>query len=302
MKTVIIFGGSGYVGRNIVRRLAKKGNKIIIPYHSSANEPKLRLLGKLGQITVFKFNNIEDPRVTNALKNADIIINLKTMWDQKRLSFSEGIFEFNKGLIDFISSFDKKKMFIFFSGIGLDPEISSKRSNAISNSEEYIQQNVLNYVIVRPGIIIGSGDKFVTSLVPLIKYFFVVPLFGKGMSKFQPVYVDDIAKAVEKILDNTSRQDIFELVGPEIFTYREFYSFIANSMNLRRIYFHVPFFLLKIGVFFLNLLSINILNQEQLKLFQNDNLPRKTGKNFTELNFKPQSIKEIMKLYIKNIG
>ena len=81
MKTVIIFGGSGYVGRHIVRRLAKKGNKIIIPYQSSANEPKLRLLGNLGQITVFKFNNIEDPRIINSLKNADIIINLKTIWD-----------------------------------------------------------------------------------------------------------------------------------------------------------------------------------------------------------------------------
>ena len=116
MKTVIIFGGSGYVGRHIVRRLAKKGNKIIIPYQSSANEPKLRLLGNLGQITVFKFNNIEDPRIINSLKNADIIINLKTIWDQKRLSFSEGIFHFNKSLISYINTFDKNKMFIFFSG------------------------------------------------------------------------------------------------------------------------------------------------------------------------------------------
>ena len=124
-------------------------------------------------------------------------------------------------------------------------------------------------------------------------------MFGTGESKFQPVYVDDIAKAVEKISIKASRQDIFELVGPDIFTYREFYSFIVKSMNLRRIYLRIPFFLAKIGVFFLNFLSINILNQEQLKLFQNDNLPSKTRKNFTELNFEPQSIKEIIKLYTK---
>ena len=109
MKTVVIFGGSGFVGQHIVRRLAKKGHKIIIPYQTSTNEAKLRLLGSLGQIIPLYFKDLQDSIITEALKESEIIINLKTLWDEKKITFDKGIYKFNTNLADILNRNDAKK-------------------------------------------------------------------------------------------------------------------------------------------------------------------------------------------------
>ena len=102
MKTVVIFGGSGFVGRHIIRRLAKKGYKLIIPYQILPDLPKLRILGNVGQIIPIRFKNLEDDIIIKSINNADAIINLKTIWDEGNISFENGILKFNRELIDII--------------------------------------------------------------------------------------------------------------------------------------------------------------------------------------------------------
>ena len=124
--------------------------------------------------------------------------------------------------------------FIYFSGLGVDDKIDSNRSKAIVKSEKYIQNNIAKSVIIRPGIIIGGGDKFLKSLIPLFKISFFIPIFGNGLSKFQPVFIDDVSKAINEIIQNNKfDQNIYEFVGPNIFTYQEFrrYAFISGSLS-----------------------------------------------------------------------
>ena len=105
METVVIFGGAGFVGSHIIRRIAKKGYKVIVPYQSQANEPKIRLLGSFGQITPFKYNNLDDESVIDSIKRADLIFNLKTLWKNKPISYEEGILNFNIRIIDISADF-----------------------------------------------------------------------------------------------------------------------------------------------------------------------------------------------------
>ena len=197
MKTVVIFGGSGFVGSHIIRRLAKKGYKLIIPYQILPDLPKLRILGNVGQIIPIRFKNLEEEVIIKSIKNADAIINLKTIWDQENITYENGILKFNHKLIDIIKKNNTLTHYIFFSGLGVDESSLSQRIKIIAKSENYILSNFNNSIIVRPGIILGGNDNFLGRLIPIMKFSPFIPLFGGGDSNIQPVFIDDVAKALD---------------------------------------------------------------------------------------------------------
>ena len=250
MKTVVIFGGSGYTGQYIIRRLAKKGYLIIVPHQTLTNAAKLRLYGNVGQIIPLKFKKLSDDRIRKIIHGADIVINLKTIWREKKLySYKKNILNFNIQIVDLINKIDKNIAFIFFSGLGVTKQSPSKRVNYIARTEDYILNNIKNALIVRPGVIIGEGDQFLGKLLPIFKLSFIIPLFGNGEAKLQPVFVDDIAKAIEISLETGIKdKNLYELVGPEIFTYKNLYHFISKCIGLRRKVIPIPFKLMKILV------------------------------------------------------
>tara|TARA_B110000196_G_scaffold189431_1_gene162208 strand:+ start:1173 stop:2084 length:912 start_codon:yes stop_codon:yes gene_type:complete len=303
MKTVVIFGGSGFVGRHIIRRIAKNGHKIIISHQSKVNEARLRLLGITGQVIPINFNHLYEDRLSNLIDNSDVVINLKTLWDQKRISFEKGIFDFNVNLVNLIKKTKKNTQFIYFSGIGIDEKNDSERSKAILQSEKYIQKNLINSIIIRPGVIIGGGDQFLKSLTSLFKMTFFVPLLGNGLSKFQPVFIDDVSMAINTIIESDLlKHYIYEIVGSDIFTYKEFYNYLAMCMNKTRVFVPVPFQLAKIAVSIMEKISFSPLSSEQLKLFERDNISSNNHKKLEDLKIFPQDIREITKKIIeKNI-
>ena len=300
MKTVIIFGGSGFVGKHIIRRIAKNGYKVIVPHQRYINEAKLRLLGDTGQIIPLYFKSLGDKRISNLIFRADVIINLKTLWDEKKISFSKGIFDFNVDLVKMIKEIKKTNQYIYFSGIGIDKKSDSKRSRIIFKTEKYIQENLINSVILRPGVVIGGGDQFLKSLLPIFKISFFIPLFGNGLSKFQPVFIDDISLAVNKILElKLLGNHLFELVGKNVFSYREFYEYLANCLNKKKVFVPIPFGIISKMIAIMEITPFSPLSSEQLKLFNSDNLSNKNNKNFSNLDINPQDLKEIIKKIIK---
>jgi len=297
MKTVIIFGGFGFVGRHIIRRLARFGYKIIVPYQRNYDEAKIRFIGNVGQIIPIKFDDISNKIITNSIKNADIVINLKTIWDQKYSSFEREIYDFNKYLIKLIK---KDKIFIFFSGLGIEENLNSIRLTTISKTEQYIKDSSENYSIIRPGIILGGGDIFIERIIKILKLSIIMPLFGFKEKKFQPAYVDDVAKAIEKIaVNNILGKHIYELFSPNIYTYRQFYAKICNILGFKRLIMPIPFLLIKIIVIIFSKTPLNFLTLEQLNLFKFDSLPSKKYKNFENLGVKPQELNTLLKIFVK---
>jgi len=215
MKTVVIFGGSGFIGQHIIRRIAKIGYRIIIPHQQQTNEAKLRLLGVIGQIIPLRFRSFNETIIQRQLQKANVVINLKTLWDEKKISFKDGIFNFNKQLVNVLVKMNNNKQFIYFSGLDSDAKECSKRSEMIFRSENYIQKYLSNSIIIKPGVIVGGGDRFMKALLPLFKISFFIPLFGSGKAKFQPVFIDDISIAVNKIIiESLKGKHTFEFVGP----------------------------------------------------------------------------------------
>ena len=102
MKSIVIFGGAGFVGKHLIRRLVKCGYRIIVPYQKSTSEEKLRLLGNTGQIIPYYFKNLKDKKIKTILKQANVCINLKTSWSSKKTTFNQTIFEFNEELLNIL--------------------------------------------------------------------------------------------------------------------------------------------------------------------------------------------------------
>ena len=301
MKSIVIFGGSGFVGKHILRRLAKNGYKIIVPYQKSIQEAKIRLLGVTGQIIPFRYTTLNDKRLQSILMNTDICINLKTTYDQKKGPFNEIIFNFNKKLIKILKSNKDLKQFVFFSGLGVDTDKNSQRSIAIHKTEKEAFKMIDNTSIIRPGVIIGGGDVFLKRLLPIFKMSFFVPLFGDGTIKFQPVFIDDVSLAVEKIINNQIKgKNIYELAGPRILEYKDYYNYISKCLNRTRVLVPVPLNLMKIIISFAEKTPFSPLTSEQLLLFEKDNILQNIDKSFKNLDINPQDTLQITKNIIEN--
>ncbi len=301
MKSIVIFGGAGFVGKHLIRRLAKNGYKIIVPYQKSIQEAKLRLLGATGQIIPFRYLSLNDKRLQSILKNADICINLKTTYDKKRGSYNETIYKFSQKLLKILKSNKELTQYIFFSGLGADIDKNSSRSIAVFKSEKEAFKIIDNATIIRPGIIIGGGDVFLKRLLPIFKISFFVPLFGNGLTKFQPVFIDDVSLAVEKIINNKIKgKNIYELAGPRILSYKDFYNHISKFLNKTRVFVPVPINLMKPLISIAEKTPFSPLTSEQLLLFEKDNIAQNIDKSFNNLDINPQDTLQITKKIIEN--
>ncbi len=294
MKSIIIFGGSGYIGKNLIRVFAKKGYKIIIPYQRQTNEANLRLLGSIGQIIPFHFTSLKNSKLLSLLNDVDICINLKTSWDSNKSNLSKSIFDFNKNLISSIKSSPIKK-FIFFSGLGTENR-STFRNEIINKTEKLISSELENSIIIRPSVILGNGDQFLSGLIPIFKMSFFIPLFGDGSKKFQPVLIEDVVNFVSNaIVDVKVNKKSFDLAGPDIFSYMEFYEEIARIIDKKRVFVPVPFPLIRPVVSIGQIFPFFPINSEQLSLFETDNILKSSETGFEHYKISPKRVVSAIK-------
>ena len=193
--------------------------------------------------------------------------------------------------MEIIKKNNKTSKLIYFSGIGIDKQSDSKRSDAIFQSELYIQNNLLNSVVIRPGVILGGEDQFLNGLFPLFKFSFFIPLFGDGLTKFQPVYVKDVAKAVYVVINNNSHiGQTYNLGGAEIISFKEIIDFVLLKIRKKRIYIYLSFPLAKLIAIFFSIFPSAPITLDQVRLLEKDNIIPEEGKGFKELGIKPTSL------------
>ncbi len=290
MKSIIIFGGSGYVGKNLIRSFAKKGYKIIVPYQRQINEANLRLLGSIGQIIPFHFTSLKNSKLLSILNSSEVCINLKTSWESKESILKDSIFTFNSELIGIIKGSSSIKKFIFFSGLGAEKGLTL-RNETISKTEKLIIKELESSIIIKSSVILGNGDQFLSGLLPLFKMSFFIPLFGDGSKKFQPVWIEDVAKFILTLIEKPNiNERLFELGGPEIFTYKEFYVQIADLINKKKVFVPVPMPIIKLIVRIVEKTPFSPINLEQLSLFESDNILKNNISGFDYSKILPKNI------------
>ena len=290
MKSIIIFGGAGYIGKHLIRKFSKDGYKVIVPYQKQIKEANLRLFGAVGQIIPFHFNSLKNEKLLTLLNNADFCINLKTSWSSNKSELKRSILDFNTELIEQIKFSSSIKRFVFFSGLGTEQR-STYRNEIISKTEDLVIKNLHKSVVIRPSVILGNNDQFLSNLLPIFKMSFFIPLFGNGSKKFQPVLIDDIVEFVAKTIERSKiGKQLYELAGPDIFTYREFYNLIADAMNKKRVLVPTPMPILKPVVGIAEKLPFFPINSEQLSLFETDNTLSGNESGFSHHEISPKRV------------
>tara|TARA_Y100000815_G_scaffold117541_1_gene106092 strand:- start:240 stop:1166 length:927 start_codon:yes stop_codon:yes gene_type:complete len=295
---VTVFGGTGFLGRHLIKHLCNQECIIKVPTRNPAKGYFLQPLGDVGQINLIKFDLSDNRKLENLIEDSDIIINLiGILFEKKRNDFINLHYNFVKRLVDNINL--NKKNFIQISALGVNRYKNSLYSRSKFNAEEYIQKNSKKFSIIRPGLIFGPEDNFFCKFAKMSLFSPFLPLIMGGETKFQPVYVEDVCKGIMKILNKNITNQIFEFGGPDIFTFKELLQILLKTINRKKLLIYIPKIVAIIMAKFFQVLPNPLLTEDQIKLLENNNIILNTDYTFKYLDINPVSLELILPDYLK---
>ena len=299
-KTITVFGGTGFVGRNLISKLAKKGFKIIVPTRNPYLHGHLKPLGEPGQIQITKFNFSDLDNLTNLVKDSECVVNcIGILYENKGQTFNNLHHMFPKFLSSILNK-EITKRFIHISALGVNEESNSLYIKSKLSGEKAVTKNFENSIILRPSIIFGVDDNFFNLFNKLINLFPVIPLVG-SQSKFQPCYVGDVSDAIINIIDSYKISNgIYELGGPNVYSFKELIEALLKQLNKKRLIIELPEFVAKMQARLMQLFSKPLLTIDQIEILKSDNINTGSFSSFSQLNIQPHSVEMILPNYIFN--
>ena len=299
-KTITVFGGTGFVGRNLISKLAKKGFKIIVPTRNPYLHGYLKPLGEPGQIEVIKFHFSDLDHMKSLIQDSEYVINcIGILYESKDQTFNNLHHLFPKFLSSVLNK-EVTKRFIHISALGVNEESRSLYIKSKLSGEKAVIENFNNSIILRPSIIFGVDDNFFNLFNKLINLLPVIPLVG-AHSKFQPCYVGDISDAIINIIDNHKiNNGIYELGGPNIYSFKELIEVLLKQLNKKRLIIELPEFVAGIQARIMQLFPKPLLTVDQIEILKSDNVCTGSIPSFNNLDVQPLSIETILPNYMFN--
>ena len=298
-KVACIFGASGFIGRHLIRRLTKKDFRIIVATRSPYLHGYLKPLGNPGQIDLEKINLFDEERLRTLIKNSDVVINLVgILHETKKQKFEDVHAKFPDLLSKLCSELNVKKL-VHISALGINETVRSQYMQSKLKGEKSILNNFKRSVILRPSIIFGPEDKFFNRFASLAEFFPALPLIGGGLTYFQPIYVGDVAKSIVTILEKEEiNKNIYELGGPQTFTFKELMEILLKQIKKKRLLFPIPWGLAKFQARILQILPNPLLTIDQVEMLKYDNIVTNKYPTLKNLEINPKTIESILPDYI----
>ncbi len=239
---VTVFGGSGFVGSQIVRALAREGYRIRVAVRNPGRGYRLPMLGDVGQIEVFQANIRDANSVDRALDRARFCINaVAVLYESGRQSF-EALHVMGARTVALAAAAHGVERFVQISAIGADAGSPAKYARTKAAGETIAREIIPGAVVIRPSVVFGPADAFFNRFAAMALTSPALPLIGGGQTRFQPVYVGDVAAAVAKALsDPAAAGQTYELGGPTVYTFRELMELLLAQIGRRRLLLPVPF-------------------------------------------------------------
>ena len=302
-KIVTIFGGTGFVGRYIVARLAKLGAIIRVATRTPASAYFLKTYGGVGQISgiACSYQSIDD--IEKCVMGSDAVINcLGILFENSKQKFDT----VHRDYADKISQAAARAgvhSLIHISALGCD-QSQSQYAKTKRAGEEIVLKNFPRATILRPSVIFGAEDNFFNMFAKLSLIAPALPLINGGHTKFQPVFVGDVADAVVECLvrdkggTNSPNGKIYELGGPEILSFKALLETLAHYTGRRKPLINLPTPIARVQAAFLSLMPTPLLTQDQITSLETDNIVSKQAQTFKDLNITPTSLDEILPTYL----
>jgi len=298
-KSITIFGASGFIGRHLIRRLTKKDFRIIVATRSPYLHGYLKPLGNPGQIDLEKINLFDEERLRILLKSSDIVVNLVGILYQTRAQKFENIHAKFPDLLSKLCSELNIEKLVHVSALGIKEEVNSIYMQSKLKGEKNILKNFKNSVILRPSIVFGPEDKFFNQFASLAEFLPALPLIGGGKTKFQPVYVGDVAKSIVAILEKEEiDNNIYEIGGPEIFTFKELLQILLREIKKKRWLIPIGFKMAKFQAKIFQLFPKPLLTPDQVEMLKYNNIVTGKYPTLRDLNINSMTINSMLPKYI----
>lgn len=269
---VTVLGGTGFVGRVLVKHLARAGYVVNVVSRTPAQAGDLRVLGPVGKVVLSRGNIRDIDSIKPYLKASFAVIDLVgIMHESGQQKFTVIHAQAAENLAKAAHAAGVEK-FIFMSALGVDKASDSRYARSKLNGEKAVMAAFPGAVVVRPSIIFGMGDGFFGRFSRMAKISPALPLIDDGETKFQPVYVEDVAEAFVKILGEECPKKLYELGGPKIYSFQELLELMLAEMHKERLLLPLPFPVAKLLAFFLQLLPCPPLTLDQVRLLEYDNI------------------------------
>lgn len=295
-----IFGGTGFIGRYVVERLADRGARILIISRSPRSHGvHLQPLGAVGQIVVQSADLSSETALRRAVAGASGVINLiGILYENGRQQFAE-VHGALPGRITAAASAEGVPRLVHISAIGADAASASAYARSKAEGERRVREAFPGATILRSSIVIGPEDSFFNRFAALARLLPALPLIGGGRTRFQPVYVGDVAQAVVAALERDDCQGrTYELGGPQTYTFAELMRYMLNVVGRRRLLIDVPFGLAHLQARLLELLPEPPLTRDQVELLKHDNIVAPGTPDLEALGITPTPIELIVPQYL----
>jgi NADH dehydrogenase len=304
-KLVTIYGGSGFVGRYIARRMAREGWRVRVAVRRPNEALFVRPYGVVGQVEPVFCNIRDDASVRAAMAGADAVVNCVGTFDRGGPNNFDAVQHEGAGRIARIAAEAGVERLVHISAIGADPQGMSLYAQSKARGEEAVLGQFPRAVILRPSIVFGPEDQFFNRFAAMARLGPVLPL-AAAETRFQPVYVDDVAKAAEMGVLGTARPGIYELGGPDVASFRELMAQMLKVIHRRRLILNLPFWVARVMAtaldlaqgLTLGLFTNRILTRDQLKSLRQDNVVAKGAKGLDTLGIEPTALEAVLPDYL----
>ncbi len=319
MARITVFGGSGFIGRHLVRRLAAKGWEIRVAVRDLESALTLKPAGDVGQIVPWCCDITRPDHVAAAVAAADAVVNLVgVLFETGRNSF-ENLHALGPQTIAQAAATAGVKSFVHMSAMGADSASQSAYARSKAAGEVAVKTAFPKAVILRPSVLFGPEDGFFNLFAGLSRFTPVLPVFGcpmvpkmektesgfklnfygDGGTRFQPVYVGDVADAIMVSLETAAAQgQLYELAGPTVYSFKQLMEMLLRYTNRKRMLVPIPFFVAEFYALFLQLMPKPLLTRDQVILMKTDNIMAKGAKGLADLGLRPTTAESILPTYL----
>ena len=272
-KNCLIFGGSGQIGRHLIRKLTKNNYRVTVVtrnIHQKAHIIKTQ--GNAGYIEIVEANIFDENKIRKLVQNCDICINLIGILYEKRGSSFKNIHTIFPSIISKLCKQYNLEHFIHLSALGVSDAVESKYAKSKLDGEKEILKNFSLSTILRPSVVYSVDDNFTTNFMTLLSRLPIFPLYYSGKTKFMPIHSSDLVEVIFNVISKNIYSQIIECVGSETITLKEILEKLLNSIGKKRLLLPMPLFLGKLSAQIFQLFPKPLLTNDQLKLLQYDNI------------------------------
>jgi len=277
VKNCLIFGGSGQIGRHLIRKLTKNNYKVtVVTRNLHQKGYAIKTQANAGYIDVVEANIFDEYNIRKLFAKTDICINLiGILYETRKGSTFKNIHSIFPSILAKLCKEYKVQQFVHLSALGINDAIDSEYAKSKLEGEVNIQKNFPLVTILRPSVVYSIDDNFTTSFMTLLSRLPVFPLYYNGNTKFTPIHCSDLTDTIYYVITNKMYSKIIECVGPEIISLKEILKKLLRLISKNRILIPLPLFVAKISANLFQLFPKPLLTMDQLRLLKYDNIPSK---------------------------